>query len=78
MVNLTPMGTKDGECIIVPRIEAWESVCRLYGIPQRDRLQFVEQAKFLLAVEQGKVSQRREAFMCDPRALLPPEELSDG
>lgn len=78
MVNLTPMGTKDGDCLVAPRIEAWESVCRIYGIPQGDRAELIETARFLLAVDQGKVSQKREAFMADPRTLLPPEELSDG
>lgn len=63
IVNLTPMGDANGQAWLVLRLEALESACRLYRIPEEDQVEMVETARNLFEAVQGRaLDDMREAF----------------
>lgn len=45
--NQTPFGLEKGGTLLVPRLEAWEAACRVWGVPKMEREHLISQARYL-------------------------------
>lgn len=47
VVNLSPMGLEDGGAWLAPRLEGWETACRIYDVPDDRRTELIDGARML-------------------------------
>lgn len=79
IVNITPMGDAQGKSLLVLRLEALESACRLYRVPEGEQMDMVEIARNIFEAVQGRAREdMQEAFSTpafDLVEVVPPGDL---